>query len=83
MKNLLLSYHIKQTQGAEYGDEAEAIRKCFENALNVTFGCVEKEAECDECGWQGLKSEMDENEGEEIPFLSCPNCGGENIYYHK
>lgn len=77
------SYIIKQTQGAEFGGEAERVRECFQKAINKEFGLNVKqvEADCNDCDWQGQKSEMDEDEDGET--MLCPLCNSDNIYYHS
>lgn len=78
------TYLIKQTQGAEYGAEAEAVRSIFESALNEVFGKKESdiEAECEKCDWKGLKEDMDEDTDDDHTLI-CPDCGSDEIYYFK
>jgi len=78
------SYIIRQTQGGEYGDEAENVRAIFEAAINKAFGNkqIEIEAECEDCDWKGAKDDMEIAETDDDVDV-CPLCGSEKIYYHK
>ncbi len=40
----------------------------------------EQECECNDCGWEGKKEDLNFNDEEEVEVDVCPNCGSENIY---